>query len=719
MNVADRIGAPQLWGGIECTVARVQDTVRNQITETGHQHRTDDLDRIASLGIRTLRYPVLWETIAPDAPGQCDWRWHDKQLERMRELGMRPIAGLVHHGSGPLYTSLVDPAFPALLAGHAARVAERYPWIDYYTPVNEPLTTARFSGLYGHWYPHGVCESSFLRILIHQCSAVVLAMKAIRRVNSAAHLIQTEDMGKVFSTASLQYQADYENQRRWLSFDLLCGRVDRHHPWHARFLEHGIGAAELAFFLDQPCPPDIIGINHYLTSERYLDERTELFPQHHRSANLKDRYADVEAVRIDFEDSATGPLPRMREVWERYRLPIAITEVHHGNTRDEQLRWLKEVWDTACQLRREGVDLRAVTMWSLFGCMDWNTLLTQRNDFYEPGVFDIRCTPPRPTALAAAATAIIRTGSFAHPVLEQAGWWQREDRYYRAPQTRCGPLALLRQSQAIVITGATGTLGQAFARICTQRGLPYVVTSRSDMDITSPQSVDAALKKLRPWAVINAAGYVRVDQAEQEQERCFQENAYGAEMLALACARLDIPYVAFSSDLVFDGTLGRAYVESDAVCPTGVYGRSKVTAERLVQKAFPEALVVRTSSFFSPWDNYNFIHTTLRALHDGNRVIASDAVIVSPTYVPDLVHTALDLLIDRETGVWHLANQGIISWHELALRAANAAGIDAHNLVRAANVQASATALTSERGVLLPPLEGALHRYVRDTVMLH
>ena len=239
------------------------------------------------------------------------------------------------------------------------------------------------------------------------------------------------------------------------------------------------------------------------------------------------------------------------------------------------------------------------------------------------------------------------------------------------------------------------------------------------MDITSPQSVDAALKKLRPWAVINAAGYVRVDQAEQEQERCFQENAYGAEMLALACARLDIPYVAFSSDLVFDGTLGRAYVESDAVCPTGVYGRSKVTAERLVQKAFPEALVVRTSSFFSPWDNYNFIHTTLRALHDGNRVIASDAVIVSPTYVPDLVHTALDLLIDRETGVWHLANQGIISWHELALRAANAAGIDAHNLVRAANVQASATALTSERGVLLPPLEGALHRYVRDTVMLH
>jgi dTDP-4-dehydrorhamnose reductase len=87
--------------------------------------------------------------------------------------------------------------------------------------------------------------------------------------------------------------------------------------------------------------------------------------------------------------------------------------------------------------------------------------------------------------------------------------------------------------------------------------------------------------------------------------------------------------------------------------------------------------------------------------------------------VPDLVHTSLDLLIDRATGVWHLANQGVISWHELAVRAASAAGIDARSLVRAENVQASATALSSERGVLLPPLEGALHRYVRDTVMLH
>ena len=706
---------PELWGGIECTVARVHDMVRDQVRETGHWEREQDLDQIAALGIRTLRYPVLWETIAPDAPDQCDWRWHDRRLAKMQELGISPIAGLVHHGSGPRYTDLADPAFPELLAQHAARVAMRYPWIDKYTPVNEPLTTARFSGLYGHWYPHGTDDATFLRTLIHQCRAVVLSMQAIRRVNPAAQLVQTEDMGKTFGTTGLQHQIDHENQRRWLSFDLLCGRVDRNHPWHRRFLKNGIDAAELAFFTDNPCPPDIIGINHYLTSERYLDEHDELFPEQHRSGNGRDAYADVEAVRIDFEGRPTGPLARLREVWERYGLPMAVTEVHHGNTRDEQLRWLKEVWDAACTLREEGVDLRAVTIWSLFGCVDWNTLLTQRNGFYEPGVFDVRCDPPRPTALAMAATSLARTGQFIHPVLDHAGWWHRHDRYYQRPERAPQSPALVRRPRTIAITGATGTLGRAFARVCTQRGLPHVLLSRSDMDITDPQSVDAALERVRPWAVINAAGYVRVDQAEKEEKRCFLENAHGAETLARACSRSGIHYVAFSSDLVFDGTLGRAYVESDEVCPTGVYGRSKATAERLVQQAFPEALVVRTSAFFGPWDTYNFVHMTLRALREGRRVEASDAVMVSPTYVPDLVHATLDLLIDRSAGVWHLANQGVISWHELAARAASEAGIDSRSLVRVDGGHTSATGLSSERGLLLPTLEGALQRYVRDT----
>jgi dTDP-4-dehydrorhamnose reductase len=115
--------------------------------------------------------------------------------------------------------------FPELLADYAKEVARKFPWIKYYTPVNEPLTTARFSGLYGLWYPHATNNKSFLVMLLNQLKAVVLSMKAIREINPDAKLVQTEDLAKIHSTPKLKYQRDFENHRRWLSYDLLCGKV--------------------------------------------------------------------------------------------------------------------------------------------------------------------------------------------------------------------------------------------------------------------------------------------------------------------------------------------------------------------------------------------------------------------------------------------------------------------------------------------------------------
>ena len=97
-------------------------------------------------------------------------------------------------------------------------------------------------------------------------------MKEVRRIIPNAQLIQTEDIGRVFSTPLLQYQTDYENERRWLALDILVGRVDRSHPFHQRLLDHGIEERHLAELADDPCPPDIIGIDHYLTSDRFLDD---------------------------------------------------------------------------------------------------------------------------------------------------------------------------------------------------------------------------------------------------------------------------------------------------------------------------------------------------------------------------------------------------------------------------------------------------------------
>src|SRR5947209_5501206 len=102
----------ELWGGIECTFNRVGDRYFDQLLFNGHQQRLEDLDRIAALGFRTLRYPVLWERVAPENPNTFDWTWPDERLSRLQQLGLDPIVGLLHHGSGPRYTALIDPEFP-------------------------------------------------------------------------------------------------------------------------------------------------------------------------------------------------------------------------------------------------------------------------------------------------------------------------------------------------------------------------------------------------------------------------------------------------------------------------------------------------------------------------------------------------------------------------------------------------------------------------------
>ncbi|GAB3647106.1 sugar nucleotide-binding protein [Ramlibacter alkalitolerans] len=710
----------ELWAGAECTFNRVGERFLDQVARSGFSQRLDDLDRLASLGIARMRFPLVWER-TETAPGQFDWSWSDPRIARLAELGVAPIAGLLHHGSGPRWTDLLDPEFPRQLARYARSVAERYPQIEAYTPVNEPLTTARFSGLYGIWYPHQADDRSFVRALLNQVHGTVLAMRAVREVNPQAQLVQTEDLGLTTSSAHLRYQADFENLRRWLSFDLLAGRVTPGHGMWGYLRDFGASEQELRALLEEPCPPDIVGINSYVTSERFLDERIALYPPHLVGGNGRDRYADVETVRVSGAFIG-GFEARLREACERYGRPTAITEVHIGCSREEQLRWLHQAWVAAEKLRAEGLPVRALTCWAAFGSFDWNSLVTRDDGHYEPGLWDVRSTPPRPTALVKLARQLSSGRAPDHPALDAPGWWQREVRLKHPPldELRTSPV----RGRPLLITGATGTLGQAFARLCEARGLPHQVLRRADLEITDAASVERALKHWQPWAVINTAGYVRVDEAEGD-ERQWRENAVGPALLAAACARHGARLVTFSSDLVFDGTKETPYVEGDEARPLNAYGRAKREAEQRVLTVAPESLVVRTSAFFGPWDRHNFVTLALAALRRGETWAAAADQIVSPTYVPDLVHATLDLLIDGEQGLWHLANQGALSWAELACTAADLAGLDA-GLVQAlpgALLAQTArrpayAALSSERGLVMPTLAHALARYLEETALL-
>jgi dTDP-4-dehydrorhamnose reductase len=716
----------QLWAGPECTVNRVGAQFRDQFADTGHDERIEDLDLLAGLGVTRVRYPISWERIAPHDPAQQDWRWIDARLERLRHLNLDVIAGLVHHGSGPSYTNLLDEGFAQGLAAHAAAAAQRYPWIEDWTPVNEPLTTARFSALYGHWYPHEQDELAFWRALLTQIDGTRLAMHAIRRHNPAARLIQTEDIGRTYATAALGEQAGFDNTRRWMTFDLLCGLVVPGHDLWPRLARLGLGD-RLRAIADDPCPPDIIGINHYLTSDRFLDHRLRRYPQLAHGGNRQQAFVDTEAIRV-LDPPPQGLAGALREAWARYAKPIAITEAHNGCTREEQMRWMLAAWNDALAARSDGIDIRAVTNWATFGCAGWDTLLTTGGR-YEPGAFDVSSGAARPTAMVALLRALAGAENTLHPVLEGSGWWQRDVRLQHPPAIRAATMQEQRRSarveavgaRPLLIVGSTGTLGGALAAACRHRHIAQVVTQRSDLDLADPQSIAAALDRYQPWAVINAAGWVRVDDAETQVAACFEANTAGAERLAAACAERDIPTASFSSDLVFDGTRAHPYDEGCAPAPLNVYGRSKMAAEQAIAALPGRHLMVRTAAFFSPFDPHNFAFQACAALARGDRFAAAADQTIAPTYVPDLCNAVLDLVIDGAAGLWHLTNEDPCSWAEFAQRVARAAGLDADLIdpLPGATLDQQAVRpryvpLVSRRGKLLPSLDDAIERFVRD-----
>lgn len=429
---AARLGRLELWGGVECTINRVGETFFDQAALSGHRDRTrEDLERFERLGLRTLRTGLHWEHFA--ATGS--WATFDRLLGDMRELGLRPIAGLLHHGSGPKSTDLLDPGFPEKLAAYALTVAERYPFLIDYTPVNEPQTTSRFSCLYGHWYPHHRSLASYVRALYHQLKGIALSMQAIRSVQPAARLIHTEDGGVTFATPQLEeYRAERE-LRRWLGTDLLCGRVDRGHAAFAFLREHGLGEDEILWFAEHPCPPAVLGLNYYVTSDRYLDHRLELYPPHFAGGDSAvEPLVDIEAIRVRPEGIA-GIGAILQAAWQRYGLPVAITEAHLGGSPEDQVRWLDEVWRAAEAARRDGAEVRAVAVWALLGSWNWANLCTADAGIYEPGVFDLRdgTRTPRAGVLADLVQELAQGRSAEESTARQAAWWSRPDRLTYPP----------------------------------------------------------------------------------------------------------------------------------------------------------------------------------------------------------------------------------------------------------------------------------------------
>ncbi len=219
----------------------------------------------------------------------------------------------------------------------------------------------------------------------------------------------------------------------------------------------------------------------------------------------------------------------------------------------------------------------------------------------------------------------------------------------------------------ILVTGGSGQVGGALARVGAPDGFRFVMPSRTEMDLRDPASI-AAFVATRPWAaVINAGAYTAVDRAEADIEAAWRVNALAPACLARATAVVGVPIIHVSTDYVFSGNLDRPYREDDPIGPLGVYGASKEGGEQAVRTGNPRHVILRTSWVVSA-HGANFIKTMLRlgAEKDVLRVVADQHG--APTAAVDLAGV-LALIAQRmindpdaPVGTFHFANAGATTW---------------------------------------------------------
>jgi dTDP-4-dehydrorhamnose reductase len=227
----------------------------------------------------------------------------------------------------------------------------------------------------------------------------------------------------------------------------------------------------------------------------------------------------------------------------------------------------------------------------------------------------------------------------------------------------------------VAVFGAFGQLGVELCADLERRGYRVSAFGRSRLDITNGELVERAIAEFDPFAVFNAAAYNMVDVAEREPLQAFETNALAVRNLALACRQNDAKLVHFSTDYVFDGTLGRPYTEKDQVHPLGAYAVSKLSGELYAQAYLDRAIVVRTSGVFGvgalKTARGNFPEVMLRLAREGKPIRVVEDHLASPTFAPALASRSIDLLErsledDSVSGVFHIGGSQPISWFDFA-----------------------------------------------------
>lgn len=229
----------------------------------------------------------------------------------------------------------------------------------------------------------------------------------------------------------------------------------------------------------------------------------------------------------------------------------------------------------------------------------------------------------------------------------------------------------------IVVTGCLGQLG---SELCRQWGDRAVGLDLPEFDLTDARRTADTLRRLAPRVVVNTAAYTRVDQAEEEPERCRAINAGAVAVLADVCRQLDAALVQISTDYVFgrDAARRRPYTENDLSGPLGVYGQTKLEGERYAA-GWARHFIVRTCGLYGrlgPRSPGNFVATMLRLARQGKALRVVNDQRCSPSFVPHVARAIRFLLTTDAYGTYHVVNTGSATWYELALELFRLAGLE-------------------------------------------
>lgn len=234
------------------------------------------------------------------------------------------------------------------------------------------------------------------------------------------------------------------------------------------------------------------------------------------------------------------------------------------------------------------------------------------------------------------------------------------------------------QPRKVLVFGGSGQLGSQIARRWNDDEV--IAPARSDVNIEDRDAVERAIAQTQPDTVVNCAAYNDVPAAEKDPQRAFAVNAFAVAALAEICARRSVLFVTFSTDYVFDGALGRPYVETDAPRPLNAYGMSKLGGELFTLGQHARSYVVRTCGVYgtgvSTSKGYTFINRILERAKAGERLRVVDDQTISPTYAGDLADGVRVLIGSAAPfGLYHMVNEGAVTWYDFAVEALRQAGI--------------------------------------------